>query len=261
MRLLAAISVLLASGGLLVACGGSGNTASTPARTSSSATKTAPPRARTPPRSSAASAHARAQALAFARAVNLRAGDLPGFHASSEHEHHGAGEKRLEAELLRCADSAGASRGIAESGSGDFQRRASIISLSVSSEVSVWQTPALAAKELAAFHSGRLPKCLSHYFSGLLSNQQFRGATVSPISTKQGSPPAPGTSGSFGLRFKATVTLRHSIPIPLYIDVLGFVKGSAEVSLLATGLPEPVPAEAEEHLFRLLLARATAHKP
>jgi hypothetical protein len=146
-----------------------------------------------------------------------------------------------------------------ESGSGTFQRQASIISQTVSSEVTVARTPALAEKQLAEFHSGVLPRCLSHYFSGLLASQRYHGAKLSPVTTKQGSPPAPGTTGSFGLRFTATVTL-HSIPIPLYIDILGFVEGSAEVSMFATGIPEPVPAKIEEHLFTLLLARAKAHE-
>jgi hypothetical protein len=183
---------------------------------------------------------------------------VPGFHQSSSHE-HAAGEKRSEQELLQCTGSAGASRGLVESGSGNFQHHASIVSLSVSSEVSVAQTPALADKQLAAFRSGSLPKCLSRYFSKLLSGQDYKGATVGPVSTKQGSPPAAGTTGSFGLRFTVSVTIRR-IPIPLYIDILGFVTGSAEVSLFATGLPEPVPARIEEKLFSLLLARAKSHK-
>jgi hypothetical protein len=267
MRRTAAISVLLASGGLLVGCGGSGHTlsgASSTRPSASSATKTAPATkaahaGANAPRGSAATALARAQARAFAHAVNLRAGDLPGFRPSSADEHHGAGEKRLERELFRCVGSTGAGDQLVESSSGDFEHHASILSLTLSSEVNVAPTPALAAKELTAFHSGVLPKCLSHYFSGLLDSQSFRGARVSPVSTKQGSPPAAGATGSFGLRFTATVTLHH-IPIPLYIDILGFVKGSAEISLFATGLPEPVPAKIEEHLFTLLLERAKTHK-
>lgn len=258
MRRLAAISVLLASGGLLTGCGSGGHATSTAARTSSTtAAKTAPSGSAS--RSSAASSAARTQAAAFARAVNLRASDVPGFHRSSSHEQHAAGEKRAEQELLRCAGSVGAGKALVESGSGDFQHQASIVSLSVSSEVSVARTPTLADKELAAFRSGGLPKCLSHYFSKLLSGQEYHGAKVGAVSTKQGSPPAAGTTGSFGLRFTATVTL-HRIPIPLYIDILGFVKGSAEVSLFATGIPEPVPAKIEEHLFSLLLARAKTHR-
>jgi hypothetical protein len=263
MRRLATISVLFASGGLISGCGSSGHATSTVRASSATTAKTATSggasrSGSTPaPRSSTASLRARAQARAFADAVNLRASDIPGFRRSSLDE-HASGEKRAEKELLRCVGSVGASRGLVESGSGDFQHQASIISLSVSSEVSVAQTPALADKQLAAFRSGSVPKCLSHYFSSLLSGQRYQGAKVSPVSTKQGSPPAPGTTGSFGLRFTATVTL-HRIPIPLYIDILGFVKGSAEVSLFATGLPEPVPAHIEEHLFMLLLARAKRH--
>jgi hypothetical protein len=104
-----------------------------------------------------------------------------------------------------------------------------------------------------------LRRCLSHYVSGLLDSQRYHGAKISPVTTKQGSPPAVGTAGSFGLRFTATLTL-HSVPIPLYIDILGFVEGWAVVSLFATGLPEPVPAKIEEQLFSLLLARAKSHE-
>jgi hypothetical protein len=274
MRRTAAISVLLASGGLLIGCGGTtrtaGSRATGPSTSSSSKTNTkarsAEDKAGTGskggsavPPSSAAERQARAQAQRFASAVNFRASDVPGFSASPKDEQHVAGERRLEQELLRCAGSAGASRGLVESGSGTFQRQASIISQSVSSEVTVARTPALAAKHLAEFRSGVLPRCLSHYFSGLLASQRYHGAKLSPVTTKQGSPPAAGTSGSFGLRFTTTLTLR-SVAIPLYIDILGFVDGTAEVSMFATGLPEPVPAKIEEHLFTLLLRRAKAHK-
>ncbi len=261
MRRMAAISVLLASGGLLTACGKGGNIPSTAARTSSASAKPAPTGGAGAPGAAGApgSAPARARAAAFARAVNLTAADLPSFHASSEREHHAAGEKRVEQELLRCVGSAGAAKGLVESGSGTFERHASIVSQSVSSEVSVAQTPALAAKELAAFHNGRLLRCLSRYFTGLLGSQRYHGAIVSPVSTKQGSPPAAGMTGSFGLRFTATITVR-AIHIPLYVDVLGFVDGSAVVSLFATGIPAPFPAAIEEHLFSLLLQRAKTHE-
>jgi hypothetical protein len=274
MRRTAAISVLLASGGLLIGCGGTTRTASSQAKHTATSSK---PATAAHPRSAEGKAGtgsqgglgaapgspeemaARARARKFAAAVNLRASDVRGFRASPKKEEHAAGERHLEQELLRCVGNAGAARGLAESGSGTFQRQASIISQTVSSEVTVARTPALAEKQLAEFHSGVLPRCLSHYFSGLLGSQRYHGAKLSPVTTKQGAPPAPGTTGSFGLRFTATVTL-HSIPIPLYIDILGFVEGSAEVSMFATGIPKPVPAKIEEHLFTLLLARAKANK-
>jgi hypothetical protein len=268
MRLTAAISVLLASGGLLAGCGGGTHaaggetkpsTTSTAAKTSHAAQAGAAEGKTGAARSGAAATLARASAQAFANAVNLRVGDVPGFHTSPKDEKHTAGEQRIERELLFCVGSAGAGHGLVASGSGTFQRQASIVSQSLSSEVSVAQTPALAARQLAAFRSGLLRKCLSHYVSGLLDSQRYHGAKISPVTTKQGSPPAAGTAGSFGLRFTANLTL-HSVAIPLYIDILGFVDGSAEVSLFATGIPEPVPAKIEERLFSLLLARAKSHK-
>ena len=268
MRLTAAIPVLLASGGLLAGCGSATHPSSTHAK--SSTTSASAQKSHTAQgdgaggksgaeREGAGEALAQARARAFASAVNLRASDVPGFRRAPKSEQHTAGEQRIERELLSCVGSAGAGRGLAASGSGTFQRQASIVSQSLSSEVSVARTPALAARALATFRSGVLRRCLSHYVSGLLDSQRYHGAKISPVTTKQGSPPAVGTAGSFGLRFTATLTL-HSVPIPLYIDILGFVEGSAEVSLFATGLPEPVPAKIEEQLFSLLLARAKSHK-
>jgi hypothetical protein len=267
-RRVAAISVLLASGGLLAGCGSAGDTASKSARSanaksarSSGASGAGHVHAGEPLSQGRAKAKAQAQvqakAQAFVRAVNLRAADLSGFRVSSEHG-HAADQKRMEQELLRCVGPDRATAGLAEAGSGDYERHGAVSLESVSSEVTVARTPALAAKELTAYRSGRLPKCLSHYFSRLLNSESYHGARVSPVSTRKGSPPAPGTTGSFGLRFTATVTL-HGVPIPLYVDILGFVDRTAEVSLLTTGIPAPFPAAAEEQLFTLLLERAKTH--
>ncbi len=256
MRPRAAISVLLATGGLLSACGGGvhaangahAGTASAPAGKSA-----APASARR------GGSLARAQALAFARAVNLTAADVPGFRVSTRRAHEGATERRLEPELLRCVGPVGVAGALAELSSQQFEQKAGIASQSVSSEVTVAHTSAQAARELAAFRSGHLQGCLSRYFDSLIKGQSLHGATVGPVASKHGLPPAPGTAGGFGLRFVVTVTLR-GIQIPYYIDILGFVDGSAEVSLLSTGLPAPLPASTEEHLFTLLLERAKSHR-
>jgi hypothetical protein len=263
MRPTVAIPVLVVSGVLLAGCGGGGHVA---AKTSTSSTGSAATKtthgggAQTTP--GTASSTATAQARAFASAVNLKASDVAGFHVSSEHQHQGAAEKRLEPELLRCVGGAGANRPVeasAEASSQDFERGASILTESVSSEVTVARTPALAAKGLAAIRGGHLQGCLSRYFNQLLKSQNLHGASVGPVSTKQGSPPARGADGSFGLRFTETLTLR-GLRIPFYIDILGFVKGPAEVSLFTFGVPRPFPAALEERLFLLLLERAKAHK-
>lgn len=253
---MAAIAVLLATGGPLAGCGGHG--AGTAAHSGAAQTTHASGTSGAP---HAGGAPTKAQAQAFARAVNLKAADVPGFSVSSEHahEHETAAEKRLKPELRRCFGSAVVTKGVVEAGSGKFERSAGIASQSVSSEVTVAQTAALSAKELAAIRGGHLPACLAHYFEQLLKSQDFHGASVGPVSTKQGSPPAPGMTGSFGLRFTATITL-HGLRVPFYVDILGFVDGPAEVSLDTFGIPRPFPGTAEERLFSLLVERARTHK-
>jgi hypothetical protein len=259
MRRTAAILVLAMSAVLPAGCGGAGHTAATSTASSSSA-KTAPATgAGTRPGDAAAARSGEAaKARAFAIAVNLKASDLPGFHPSSNQRHESAAEKRLEPELTKCVGGSGAGPQATEVSSKGFERGQSIVTQSVSSQVTVARTAALAARELAAIHSGHLQSCLASYFKALLASEDLHGAKVGPVSTKAGSPPAPGAQGSFGLRFIQTVTL-HGVHIPFYVDILGFVKGRAQVSLFTFGVLRPFPAALEEQLFSVLLERAKAH--
>jgi hypothetical protein len=260
MRRMAAIAVLLASGGPLAGCGdgGAASTATAHSATTTGGHATRPGGAQGAPH--AGGARAKAAAQAFARAVNLDATDVPGFRVSSAHEHEPetSAEKRLKPELRRCFGAADETKALVESGSRKFERSAAIASQSVSSEVTIGQT-ASTAKELGAIHRDRLPACLSRYFDLLLESQNLHGATIGPVSSKEGSPPAPGMTGSFGLRFTATIRLR-GIHVPFYVDILGFSDGPAGVSLSTFGLPRPFPAALEERLFSLLVERAKAHK-
>lgn len=259
MRRTAAIAVLLATGGPLAGCGKGGYTTTVRSPATNGTHATRPGGASAAPR--AGGTLSRAQAQAFASAVNLAAADVPGFRVSSQHEHEpeSPAEKRLKPELRRCFGSKGETKALVESRSRKFERSAGIATQSVSSEVTVARAPALSAEELAAIHGGHLLTCLSHYLDLLFKSQSFHGATVGPFSAKEGSPPTPGMTGGFGLRFSAAITLR-GIRIPFYVDILGFADGPAEVSLSAFGLPRPLPAPFEERLFSLLLARARAHK-
>jgi hypothetical protein len=210
-------------------------------------------------RGGGAAAHARA--LAFAHAVNIRAPDVPGFSPSTEREpkRKSTVEKRAERELHRCLGAAAhEAPSVVEAGSGEFERKAGLAGVSVSSSVTVERSPAAAAAVLAAFRSGRLRACLSHYFDLLLANQKLHGASVSPVSVKAGAPPAKGMTGSFGLRFTATIDVDR-VHIPFYVDVLGFVDRSADVALLSSSIPRAFPARLEEQLFSLLLERARSH--
>ncbi len=249
---------LLASGALLGACGRSNPTAvstvtvTTATSGSHTGTQATPPAAR-------GGSPAKTQALAFAHAVNLTAADVPGFKPTTEHHSETAIEKRRERELQGCAGvGLEAGQSVTQESSPDFKLEHGILDLSVNSEVSVARTPALAAKELATIRSSHFRACLTKYLDLLFGEQDRPGTTVGPISIVQGTPPAPGASGSFGWRITATITAR-GIKLPFYQDMLGFVYGSAEISLVSSGALRPFPAAVEQQLFTLLLDRAKAH--
>jgi hypothetical protein len=199
------------------------------------------------------------RALAFARAVNLTTADVPGFTPSAKHQHDSPREKALERQMLRCAGAAGPAKAIAEEGSKDFELKHAILDFSVSSEVSVQPDTARAGKGLSAIRGTRARGCFSRYLEQSFSAQRIKGATLGPVSIQSGTPPAPGTSGSFGWRVTATFVLR-GVSVPIYLDFLGFTVGRCEVTLLSTGLLRPFPAAVQQQLFTTLLSRAKAHR-
>jgi hypothetical protein len=265
-RRLAATVLLLGTGGLLTACGSSHHVATTAAHGTTS-TEARPSRA------SGASTgteklRTKSQAVAFARAVNLRASDVPGFRISSEHEneHKTAAEKRLEHEMLGCLGAPSPkeerAKELAEVKSPELKLEHGLADETVDSSVSVARTAVTVAKELATINSAHARACVSRYFNLIFKGKAFHGAHIGPVSIASGTPPAPGATGSFGWRISATISTTintHSIAIPFYFDILGFVDGQAEVSLMSSGVVEPFPAATEERLFSLLLERAKAH--
>jgi hypothetical protein len=201
----------------------------------------------------------RARALAFARAVNLTQADVPGFTATERHASSSAKERRLERQMLDCTGLSGSgSNSVLEQSSKDFRLKRQIVELSVSSEVSVAASAAEAARGLKALRSAHLRSCFSSYLTQVLKGEHVAGATPGRVTIQSGTPPAPGTSGSFGWRVTATFIV-HTIKLPIYLDFLGFVDGPSEVTLLSSGLLQPFPAQAQQHLYTLLLARAKAH--
>jgi hypothetical protein len=257
LRRLAATVVLLSAGWSLAACGGGGQAASA---TVARGAATTPTTSGAHVFGAIAKALTKRQALVFARAVNLTAADVPGFKASSkhEHEHETPAEKRLEGELTRCAGAPSSKDQLAEASSEEFGREDQSAVQSVRSSVSVVRTAALAATELAAIRSARGRACLSRYVDLLFKSQKYSGASVGPVSIAPGSPSAPGTTGGFAWRIQTAITFR-GVRIPFFMDIAGFVYGPAEVTLFSFGMPAPPPAALEERLFALLVQRAKAH--
>jgi hypothetical protein len=264
-RRLAATVLLMGTGGLLTACGSSHPAATTSAHGASMEAR--------PARASGASRsterlRTKAQAVAFARAVNLRASDVPGFRISSEHEneHKTAAEQRLEHEMLGCLGAPSPkeerAKELAEVKSPELKFEHGLADETVDSSVSVARTAVTVAKELATINSAHARACVSHYFNLLFKGKAFHSAHIGPVSIASGTPPAPGATGSFGWRISAAISTTintHSIAIPFYFDILGFVDGQAQVSLMSSGVIKPFPAATEQRLFLLLLERAKAH--
>jgi hypothetical protein len=199
------------------------------------------------------------RALAFAHAVNLTSDDVPGFTASQKHSSKSDHEKALERQMLRCAGLGGSAKAVAEQSSQSFRLKHQIVDLSVSSEVAVEASATQAQKSLSAIRSSHVRTCFTRYLQQTLEGQQVKGATAGPVTIQSGTPPAPGMNGSFGWRVTATFLVR-GIKVPIYLDYLGFVDGPSEVTLLSSGLLQPFPAGAQQHLFSLLLSRARSHK-
>jgi hypothetical protein len=245
------VPVLLATAALLASCGKGQQTAGT--RT---VTVVASEQSKAP---SESGEQGSSKAQAFARAVNLRPSDVPGFHSKAkESKQKTPAEKRLGEELQRCVGTKSEKRPLLEESSLSFQRGASIAQQSVSSSVTVARTKAIAGEELKAINSTHARSCLVKYLTGLFAESSSSGVKIGPVKVAHGTPPAAGTAGSFGLRVSTSIVVR-SVQVPFYLDLLGFVEGSSEVMLQTSGIPEPFPAAAEQQLYTLLLERAKAH--
>jgi hypothetical protein len=232
----------------LIGCSGKGHAARTSASVATHAS-TAPSKTTSP---------TRVRERAYAHAVNLTAVDVPGLHVATKPQRHSPSDRRTERELARCVGLSGTSQ-LFEAASPDFERSGGISHFDVSSNVSVSRSATLAAHELAQLRSVRAKGCLKRYLAVLL-NGSLSNATVGPVSVQEGTPPAADAGGSVGLRISTSITVR-SIPIPFYVDILGFVSGSAQISLMSTGVPIPFPAATQQRLFLTLLARAKTHSP
>jgi len=199
----------------------------------------------------------RAQAAAFAGAVNLKPADVPGFAPSPNPHRESSRERSLQQELQRCAGPLPSGGGVLEAASPAYKLKRAVVDLSVSSEVAVARTDAVAARALSALNAPRVRRCFSHYLDVLLAGERFRGAVPQPVSILTGTPPAPGASASFGWRVTASFNLK-GVTVSLYSDILGFVLGPARVTLVSSGALRPFPATIQQRLYSLLLSRARA---
>lgn len=198
----------------------------------------------------------KSQASAFADAVILHPVDVPGFRVSSEKESTNAAEKRTEHELLRCVGAPNHKGDtLAQAKSREFEHETSDTGQSVSSEVEVMSSSAIAAHDLVLARQSQTPRCLAHYLGLLLKTLDKKGLTFRQPTITSIPAPLPATPSSFGYRI-ATAAALHGRAIALTMDIFGFTYGQADVTMFASGLPEPFSSATEQRLFSLLVQRA-----
>jgi hypothetical protein len=114
-------------------------------------------------------------------------------------------------------------------------------SLLVRSRVTLWPSEALASRNLAALASELGSRC----------ELRYGGTSVSRLSVA-----LPGGARALGLRVAVRSRGEHAGEIG-YHDIIGFVRGSAEIVLTAAGYLRPVAPQTERRLLEVLYRRAS----
>jgi hypothetical protein len=196
----------------------------------------------------------KAQAVAYAHAVNLQAADLPDLRVSTPERSAKIGAD--EGAFARCVGESDPRREIAKFKSATFKYPAGFGQLG--SSVTVQPTQALALSNFRASLQPRLLTCLKNLLPVVLAGKAERRIQYGHVNvTRVSGMPVPETTG---------VAIRTSIivpqlpnPVPVYVDEFGFIAGRAEITLTTEGAPRPIPAEVEGRLLSLLYSRAKAH--
>jgi hypothetical protein len=229
LRIVTPLLVFASIGGLVAGCGGSSNGASDPSR---SITKT--------------------QALAYAHAVELQSSDVPDLTLVPPEQtisRKPSGELEVTpggVKFARCTGGVNPHRRVAAIASPTFQGGTGGRLYRVKSEIIVWPTAALAAKNAK----------VSPLFKACLNAEKHNDETTVSVS----SVPVPGVPRRVSdLRVAGTIDHVRS-----YQDSLTFLSGPAEIRLTAFSIYYPVPPAIQHHLLPSLLSlvysRAEAHK-
>lgn len=221
---------------------------------------------------------AKVRASDYARAVNLRASDVPYFEPIPDEDEEDPEEARKhDRELMRCVGVEEDPEPLAEVKSPEFGTDSPGELLRVASTVEVGADAERAARELKLIRSRRAERCLQRVYASAIEEEESSTAEVSDVSVSRVRFPAADIEDGFAYRFAASVTVHRStseltayrpaaepnasLTVRIYLDILGFVVGPASVSLTATGVPTPVSRTLEHNLLRVLHERATELTP
>jgi hypothetical protein len=187
--------------------------------------------------STATVAVTQARALAFAQAVNLRAGDQPAMEAVGP-ERVAPSPEASNPAFAGCDGEINPDRILINVRSTLLSTRGERERRIIVSRVTVLPNEALARRNLDAFSGPRGLRCARR-----------SGTSISPLNI-----PLPGGARAVGERVIAPS--EGSTHVLGYHDIVGFVYGPAEIVLTAAGFSHPVATQTEQHLLRVLYRRA-----
>ncbi|HEY1833379.1 MAG TPA: hypothetical protein VGG08_02995 [Solirubrobacteraceae bacterium] len=202
----------------------------------------------------------KSSALAFARAVNLRAGDLEGAPAGDA-ERDVSHTSAASARFARCAGGTDPQRRLINVRSVALRLPGAGASLAeFKSSVEVMPSAALAARTFAADSSSRGRACLSRLLPGVLGKTGARTKSISSL------PAVKLANGQRGFGVRLVLALRQRSPtgqlvsLPVYLDVYELLQGPAEIGLTSSRTLRPPPSGVEHELLTLLSERAARNR-
>lgn len=203
------------------------------------------------------------QDVAYARAVNLSAPDVPGLQAALHKPRAETTDGPFGAAMDGC-ETAAARGGVDVAISSQRFVHLTPPLQSVGSGVYYFKSEALAREYLTVAHSPRFATCVKTVASNGAKAVTREGSKVAEpmfidphLSTLPVSLPGVQT---YGLRLSTHPPLSGRRGSKAYTDFLSFVKGDAVITLTAIGQGHPFPAGSERRLLSLLHTRAKAHK-
>jgi hypothetical protein len=162
-----------------------------------------------------------------------------------------------DGEFSKCTGHPNSENQVADIHSPHFRAQASGETVTVQSSVSVFSSPAAAARDFAIVQTARGQACVTRLLKRSLSKLNSSRLRTGRATFTWATDHIPGTQGSFAIRVILPLHLtERRIIVPVYVDILAFASGPTEITLETLGLPQPVPTATETRLLTVLLRRA-----
>jgi hypothetical protein len=212
----------------------------------------------------------RAQASAYAHAVNLRGYDVPGM---TEVAPEGPTDNRGDGETFaRCIGELSSTHTVVSIHSPIFTYSNRLRFQSAYSTVAVLPSERAADRYLAVLASARARACITHDYRRLLLSRaderkplrlgQLAAAPLlaSAPTSYRGLGPYRGTALRLTLQSSYTTRRGRRVQFPFYIEDFAFAYGRDVISLTAESFLRPFAQANEQYLMKMLVGRAEANE-